>query len=644
MEKHESAARPTYRDVYDAAEFIAHNILRTNILGWLIWLPLQRAEELTSCLDTAQSSVYEHLALLEQRGLLDYIILSEPGKRAHKRYYLTDIGLHAFSWQSNPPMKAAALVRAYSAGKRDLMSLILHQEVTTTLTQFISRLIGEGRSSGYELLSLQHPSHLTYYEHEHQHTCMLDASFIIRPPDELPRTFGLIIDTSEHYDIYHRQQQEWLRHFLIARHALRWQKQAVPRLLILTIPTRLCAWEKLITQACAQRGESIPQGGLTSLSTLTQNGVYDAIWWSLPSAGNWAERPGEMAFLPSETKCVTLKSLFGRVQEQLHPFPAEEPTQSTTSTRPPPLAPNRQIPLYVYGKNREKATALTASDLWPERVEQLPAAEQTELYALLTLRLGSQDKAIITWLARYPLLSTTELAMLLIPEITARTAYQHISQLIGLGLVATYEWPHGTQRSERIRYLLTESALRFLAGRYSISPLYYLLSPNESKRANEDWPQRGARGLKAQIEHTIGVYRCMAATMQKAHTSTRYSILWWQSASESVRRYKIPFGFTNSQLRPDGEICLVPKDGTSTLLLLEYDRATTGKRGYVKKFSAYRDYAISTRHLPPPILVVTQHMKAAQLIEDTAHLIEPRLKLFVMLEQEVLENGLQRWL
>ena len=287
----------------------------------------------------------------------------------------------------------------------------------------------------------------------------------------------------------------------------------------------------------------------------------------------------------------------------------------------------------------EAALDLTPAHLWPDR---LLDADYIQIFALLTLRLLAQEKAILALLARHPLLCSSDLAVLITPDaVSHRAVGEYLTSLLHMGMVQSHHWDKGATLDMQTRYKLSESALRFLAERYNLSPLHYLTQRASKDKHHTEWVQRSVPGLESQMEHTVGVYRCMVAAARLAHEHADHTILSWESAYEAVQWYKVPLGDTRSQLRPDGEIRYYEHaTGRVVTLLLEYDRATTRRRDYRKKFTSYSNYLLSSGQPLPPILVVTQNHRTAQTIIHTANEINPRLSVIALLEEDLLRDGL----
>ena len=200
------------------------------------------------------------------------------------------------------------------------------------------------------------------------------------------------------------------------------------------------------------------------------------------------------------------------------------------------------------------------------------------------------------------------------------------------------------RKSERIydSLYLAKPALRYSALREGRQGTYYLLPQEDTKEngAPALSLQRGTSGLFAQMEHTHGLYDCMARLVEGARREN-VRLITWKSAREAIRWYRDSFTNSLMQIRPDAEVTYLAEGQTFPhSMLVEYDRATTSKREYEAKYQSYADYQDYTLLTLPPILVMTQDDQAAALVRACVDAVGTNLSVIIVLEDQVQRQGL----
>ena len=263
---------------------------------------------------------------------------------------------------------------------------------------------------------------------------------------------------------------------------------------------------------------------------------------------------------------------------------------------------------------------------------------------LLTLALTAAEKAILTWAAHHPLLDVPTLQAILRPAAHPRAIkplQQRITHLFKLGLIETRLWPAGKTPLEQQRYLLTSVALKFMAIRHGEPFASYFIPPRYQKGDDEQLDRQwGTRGLSGQMWHTNALYSFMRQLYRRAHTRGEV-IYHWKSAHEAARWYRDTISQDGKHTRPDAEIvfALSPTAQPVRMVLLEYDRGTTGFPQYARKFSAYLDYQQATGQ-PLPLLVVTSSRKARERMQHVLDELPGSLHLLILMEGDLLSQGL----
>ena len=115
----------------------------------------------------------------------------------------------------------------------------------------------------------------------------------------------------------------------------------------------------------------------------------------------------------------------------------------------------------------------------------------------------------------------------------------------------------------------------------------------------------------------------------------------WKSAHEAILWYTDTISQVSAQARPDAELSFAPSpDEPTVTILLEYDRGTTGKHEYSRKFRAYLDYQQASGSPLPLLLVVTPSHRSMQKMHHVLAMLAGSLKVVILLERDVLAQGL----
>src|SRR5579885_1976939 len=518
--------------------------IHLQLLRWLIWLPLLSVDELARLLERDYATVSAHLKRMETLDLIAHIVLSESGwPHNHHRYHVTDRGLYVFAACHTRSLSVPRLVGSYPVDRSDLLARLARPEIHLVLSDFVTRLIAEGRLYGYTLTSYQQPWQETFTQGKERHTFTSDAALLIQQPTGATHAFYIRVDLSE---LAYREklERDFLAHLLDLRQALLLQGDVVPQLLILSRAPRFPFWAELLQSSTAQRQTALPEGGIADQERLHE-GAYTNLWLLLQELIDI-----DTDQLPSSGQMRSLAEFFHTsapplLVERFSQYPsfADAIIQHPSGL---PVKARKVLPCYIGSSLREEASSITAP-LLPEQV-RATKADRLEITGLLTLALSWEQKEMLFWLARHPLLSLPDLLTILHYGTDARSIQRHLMVLIELELVQSYLWEAGASWRERERYHLTETALRILAVRHALSSRQYLapLLREQDKQhiststSAVEWVQRGLAGLKAQMAHTNGLYRSMTDLIKMARRTNAYIMLSWKNAAESIRWYRHP--------------------------------------------------------------------------------------------------------
>lgn len=628
-----------------------YTTLHLYLLYWLIWLPLLSTEELLRVLSTERQErlrvttkrdLSQQLKEMLHLRLIDSITLREPHTERHERYYVTDLGLHLYRSvvRLTPSLTIGRLVSSYPVAFDDLIARLARPQVHLALADLATQLIAEGTLLDYRLVSYQQPWHHAVVVFGQKQLFRCDAALLIERPTGTTHAFFVQIDVDSPASTK-RGQEHFLLRLLDWRRESMLLRQSWPGLLLVTRQEHLASWSSLLLEVSQTHFTRPLAGGMTTITQLPA-GISRPIWWdltALPSLDHPLKGPRvsfeHLLKEPASPELVEHFSRQLRFQQLL-----------LADAHMPALPPKRRL-LHAVGEPlRAEAAQLDA-----DRTELLLAGTRKDRASvsaagLLTLVLSPLQKTMLFWMARHPLLDLPTLQALLrsgADELTLSRTQRALAHLFKLRLVETVRWSKGSTRPERQRYVLSATALRYVAIRRGEPFSAYLMLPKYRKREDTIWRQWATPGLFAQMHHTNGLYTCIRAMLSGTRHEEGPMILDWKSAHEAAREYEEPFHPEKGRqkIRPDAELVIAatPHDEGMTILL-EYDRATTDASQYARKFQAYLDYHLATRLPLPPIVVITPHLKAVNTIRRVLSELGGPSSVMMVLEQDVLMEGL----
>ncbi len=635
---------PFYRTDLEAfLEKHEYTTLHLSVLSRLIWLSLLSGEELLRVLALKKEQpqmdagdLSEHLKRMSKLGLIDAIMLREPSFGRQKRYYATDLGVYLYlsAVHPFPPLSIARLAKSYPIERDDLLARIARPHIHITCTSLATRIIAEGASVGYHLVSYQQPWQHAYTFARRRHLLSSNAALLIEEQASgAPYAFLVHVDIEPHLKA-EREVEKWLLALLDLRQNMKLYRQHWPELLIISTCNHLPLWSHLLQETSFKRATTPLSGGITTLDALSK-GVYTPIWWDLGRLAS-ADDHGQISLFNLLRHPASM-DLVEQFSKQRHFY--EMLLKDAVS---PPRTKQRLI-RYVGDSLQDEATLLSRERLEEFFRNKKKSRQSMEGTGLLTLALTAAEKEMISWAAHHPLLDVPTFQAILRPAAdpqAIKPIQQRITHLFKLGLIETRLWSRGKTPLEQQRYLLTSVALKFMALRYGEPYRYYFVPPKYQKGDDEHLDRQwGTRGLNGQMWHTNALYSFMRQLYRRAHA--RGEIIYhWKSAHEAARWYRDTVSQDDEHARPDAELvfALSPTDQPVRMVLLEYDRGTTGAFQYSRKFTAYLDYQQATG-MVLPLLVVTSSRKA---MERMQHVLDAlgSLRIMMLLESDLLSQGL----
>lgn len=245
----------------------------------LIWLPLLTVEELARILSQPARTTAAHLLHLERESLVDHVVCAEGGWPRHYRYYVTDLGLYVFAARHSRPLAPERLAAAYPINRAALLTRLARPVVHLWLCDLVSRLLADGPTQGYQLVSYQQPWELSFSDRTGQRQVKLDAALLVQSPTGSQHAFFVCVDQHERLWT-HKQDRNWLRDLCAVRTSLLFEQEPLPALLLLSTPTRYAYWAERLASAFSDASRAPIVGAMTSRQQLAQ-GPFTRLWTPL---------------------------------------------------------------------------------------------------------------------------------------------------------------------------------------------------------------------------------------------------------------------------------------------------------------------------------------------------------------------------
>lgn len=572
------------------------------LLQWLLRYPFQRAEDLALATGRCIATVYRHLKILYNKGLIERVAPAVFGTGNCWLYHLSNLGLHVLAVLEQ--VEATDLARMWRTDERGLLRLLPRLSSLVLLQECINGLVAQapealanlGRRSEVRWHWVRDYTHHFIYR-EKLMRCTADAALLLRAHQK--RETGM------------SAQEQWYSLFVLFDAEIanaRWLKQRLGRLLcyresaerwpvyqhfppvlvLVTTSHRMELWQRCAMEAA------------TALHVTPLSGVVTCVPESNQSA---PVNPWRLAWKHLST-LVSCK-----LQHLLHPLPIEaippglwdhqtidtmQRHATPTNDIDTPSSPTRKRSKIIIGDYLDRAQAPLKDQTGDSRAEE-------KSIALLGLGLGHRHLALQQLLFTYPLLHVGEMAALLERDVSSIERYLRVLQRSGC-LVSMM-----TDGGQRWR--LSERGLRLIAATQHIN--LQSIATLEESDGGASLVQRGVEVLVHHLEHTAGIYEFFASLSQAASEERlqgrEHRLLWWETGASCERRYRDHDHWHN--LRPDA-LAAYQVGEQRMRFWLEWDRATMGRRDLVAKLKTYEQYVASREWFKqeaalPLLLVVT---------------------------------------
>jgi DNA-binding IclR family transcriptional regulator len=574
------------------------------LLQWLLRYPFQRSEDLALAIGSSSATVYRHLNVLHENGLVERVMPPALGMAKCWLYHLSNLGLQVLA--VHKLADPVDLARTWSTDESSLLRLLPRLGSLITLQECLNGLVTHapealaplGRRSEVRWHWMRDYSHRFPYR-EKLMRCTADAALLLRVRTITEDGMG--------------SQEQWYSLFVlldveIARDT--WLKQRLARL--------LCYRESAERWPVYQHFPPV----LVLVSTSRRMEHWQQCAVEAATALHVAKLSGVIACVPKNQQMTSYnpwrfawKTLATKgpctIQQQLHPLPIEAispglwdhartdrviagKTLTDDGTAITKLAPTRKRTRIIVGNYMDRV-----NDVQKDHTSDSP--DEREIMALLGLSLGQRHLELFTLLFTHPLLALHEIAALLDLEVSSIERY--LGMLRSIGCIV----PIRTDAGQRWR--LCERGLRLIAATHHIN--VQRIAIHQESDAGVKLVQQGVDVLFRHLEHTAGIYGFFASLSQAASRERRqgreHRLLWWETGMACERRYHDHDRWHN--LRPDA-FAEYQAGERRVRFWLEWDCGTMSSRDLAIKFRTYAHYVASREWFKqeawlPLLLVVT---------------------------------------
>lgn len=622
--------RRTQQDVLELLKQLYPLDIR--MLQWLLRYPFQRAEDLSVAGMVSIATIYRHLRVLKNLGLIERVSPATLGTETCWLYHLSNLGLHVLA--AHEQADPLSLAQTRGTDERELLRLLPRLAALVTMQNCINGLV-TGAPEALAHLGRRpevrwhwvrdYAYRFTYREKVIRYAA--DAVLLFRVRPATGSTTGgnqehwycmfLLLDPGiDDMDVLRQR----LKRLLCYREcAERWPVyQHFPLVLVLVSNSRRREhWQRCAMEAATTLQVAPLSGALASFPSerdAMASNPWRLAWRTL---SNSVPCRLQELFMPLHADAIPSGLLDHR---SISSTIEAEPSGDAGSSTP------RRLSKIISGNFMERARKAERENIEGPGNNH---ADERETIALLGLGLGLRHQELLDLLLAHPLLAVHEMAALL--ELESSSIERYLRDLRGTGCIE----PLATDVGQRWR--LSTRGLRLVAAMHHVS-MHNLAVPRQPSGDDDeevDLVQRGLDVLLRHLEHTIGIYGFFASlcrtTRRERAQGHEHRLLWWETGAVCERRYRDHDRWHN--LRPDamGEY----QAGEQRVRFwLEWDRATMGTRDLVAKFRTYAHYVTSRewfkeKGVLPLLLVVApakeQEMRIARIaaasLADTSGLV-----------------------
>ena len=278
----------------------------------------------------------------------------------------------------------------------------------------------------------------------------------------------------------------------------------------------------------------------------------------------------------------------------------------------PPAGVAEDLPSIDRSQPRLRERASRNADAWTD------TRNERERLAALTLATDADEKLLIEWIGRHPLLEPAQLATLINHRVEATE--RRTDWLVRCGVVELISRKATADDSLRPRLVLADLGLRWLAAR-DLVPLSRYAKHGIVAATDDEGGTTGTRleGFVRHFDHSVGLNRVFVRFAEDAR-KVGQRLIEWRNEAESTRRFRDDD--RSYWIRPDGGGSLWNGEARHDFFV-EYDRGTIDAAAYRSKLVGYHRY-FTTRQFEtdfasaPTVLVVAADDRAE---EHAAHAV-----------------------
>ena len=546
--------------------------LALRALEWLARLPLLGDEELALLLGVHELDAAKARRTLDQLGWIEWVIPRSPELRPRRLSFVRAEAVNDLAILLDTPRED--LERTLPLRLRDSLARVVAMEVTVGINRLFADLAANpGVDAAIELVDAR-----ALPSGPRSHDCWwpqaVDAYGCLRA-GRLHAPFFVAWDRSGAPAAHRRTRISGWWQF--ARSENVWSIDGLPPVVV------VCAGERERDEWFSEIERRVERDGRPPLSVVlgTVQGVVTA------GAGAEIWRPigtSRAAMLVERLEWGAAPSL-----------PLVLPSPSGTADRLPTVDRSQLRLRDLAGRNAD-----ASADTRNER----------ERLAAVTLATDADEKLLVEWIGRHPLLEPAELATLINQRI--EPTQRRIERLVRCGAAQVIDRRASGDSSSRQRLILSDFGLHWLAARDVVPPGRY--AKHGIVAASDDaGGTSGTRldGFIRHFDHSVGLNRVFERLAEGAR-QVGHQLTEWRNEAESTRRFKD--GDRTYWIRPDGGGSIWSGEARYDFFV-EYDRGTIDAAAYRSKLVGYHRY-FATRQFetdfanPPTVLVVAADDRA----------------------------------
>ena len=514
-------------------------------LEWITRLPLLGEPELARLLGIDEGDARRLRLALERRGWVEWFVPGSDALRPRRLSFVREAALPdlARALRLGPRALAAHL----AVRRSDVLERIVRVEVTASVNRFFAEFAAAPGPAPLELeearsLPLALPLRERWWPADVQGYGCLRAGTLRAP-------FFVAWDRAGAPDGHRRRRaRAWVSD---RAGVVRWGAEGLPPVLLVSAGWRAQeAWTHMLGRA-AERVATGPPGILIANARELASAGPAGVPWRDPASGReaslleqlgWGSAPAlQRVRLPDDVASG-------------HPLAAASPLRR-----------------------------------WAPRAAADSRTPVTERVAVIAMTTDGDQKRMLEWIGRWPLLTAPELASLAgMPEAAVE---RRLDSLLRYDVVRSdTDAPFGEPPVTRL--LLTSLGLRLLARRDGVPPRRYARSAGVSAPVSDPGSGptlRGTAGAFRHRAHLLGVNRVFARLASDARgMGGRLAVC--RNEAQSTRRFR--HDGRAAWIRPDGS-GVIALGGGHTPFLLEYDRGTLDSGDFAAKFGGYRRYFLA---------------------------------------------------